>query len=67
MNETPDECVATALGILQCLRMLADEAATLNLARTLIALHDALEICEAERATLKEACAATRLPGALLH
>jgi hypothetical protein len=34
---------ASAQGILQCLRLLAEEAATLNLRRTLWAIQDALE------------------------
>jgi len=34
---------ASAHGILQCLRLLAEEAATLNLKRTLSAIQDALE------------------------
>jgi hypothetical protein len=39
-----DEAVsASAHGILQCLRLLAEEAATLNLKRTLCAIQDALE------------------------
>ncbi len=42
-------CEATATGILQCLRMLADEAASLNLTRTLVALHNAIDACASER------------------
>ncbi len=39
-----DEAIsASAHGILQCLRLLAEEAATLNLQRTLSAIQDALE------------------------
>ena len=34
---------ASASGILQCLRLLAEEAAMLNLKRTLSAIQDALE------------------------
>jgi hypothetical protein len=41
---------ASAHGILQCLRLLADEAATLNLRRTLWAIEDALETVLAESA-----------------
>ncbi len=42
-------CDATATGILECLRMLADEAASLQLGRTLTALHEAIVVCAAER------------------
>lgn len=39
---------ATAHGILQCLRMLTDEASTLRLGRTLAALRAAMKICAEE-------------------
>ncbi len=39
----------TATGILQCLRMLAEEAASLQLTRTLSVLEEAIETCVAER------------------
>jgi hypothetical protein len=39
---------ASPNGILECLRMLADEAATLRLARTLLALLETVEICRIE-------------------
>lgn len=42
-------CDATATGILQCLRMLAEEAESLRLTRTLVALREAIETCSAER------------------
>ena len=42
-------CDATATGILQCLRMLAEEAASLQLNRTLVALRDAIAACASER------------------
>jgi hypothetical protein len=38
-----DNLTASADGILQCLRVLAEEAATLNLQRTLSAIQDAVE------------------------
>jgi hypothetical protein len=38
----------TAAGILHCLRMLAEEAAALNLAGTLDALRVAMVVCAAE-------------------
>lgn len=40
---------ASADGILQCLRMLADEAADLRLASTLKALREAINVCQSER------------------
>ncbi len=44
-----DETVlASASGILQCLRLLAEEAATLNLHRTLSAIQEALETAAEE-------------------
>ncbi len=39
---------ATAQGIAQCLRLLADEAAALGLARTVAALQAALAVCTTE-------------------
>ena len=41
-------CEATATGILQCLRMLAEEAASLQLMRTLSALREAIKTCADE-------------------
>jgi hypothetical protein len=38
----------TARGIVQCLRMLADEAAALGMARTLDALQAAMTVCAVE-------------------
>jgi hypothetical protein len=43
-----DTALASASGILQCLRLLAEEAATLNLHRTLSAIQDALETAAEE-------------------
>jgi len=42
------ECDATATGLMQCLKMLADEAGSLRLSRTQSALREALEICLCE-------------------
>jgi hypothetical protein len=36
-------------GVLHCLRLLAEEAAGLGLARTHVAICQVLQICEAER------------------
>ena len=38
----------TARGIVQCVRMLADEAAALGLGRTLAALQTAITVCAGE-------------------
>ncbi len=40
---------ATAANVLQCLTMLADEAANLNLPRTAVALNKAIRACRAEQ------------------
>ena len=42
------DCEANARGIMQCLRMLAEEAALLHLSRTLAALREAIDVCAAE-------------------
>lgn len=47
-DDLEGDCMATPSGIMQCLRMLAEEAATLNLSRTLLAIHAALQTCEHE-------------------
>ena len=47
-SDCDSDCDATATGIISCLRMLADEAATLKLARTITALRETIEICAAE-------------------
>ena len=46
-TDSTDE-LPSANGILQCLRMLADEAAGLQLAGTLNALRTAIAVCAAE-------------------
>jgi hypothetical protein len=47
--DAPDtDADPTARGIVQCLRMLADEAAALGMARTLDALQAAIRVCAAE-------------------
>ena len=43
-----DEAEATASGIMHCLRMLAEEAASLRLLQTVEALRQAVEICARE-------------------
>lgn len=55
----------TASGIVQCLRMLAEEAAALRLGRTLAALQTAIDVCAAE--TDAGAITAAAPPGVLLH
>ncbi len=44
----PDPETPSAEGLLQCLRMLADEAASLHLAGTADALRTAIAVCAAE-------------------
>ncbi len=46
----PDE-KPSAVGLLRCLRMLADEAVSLELTRTLAVLQQAMEICRTEATT----------------
>ena len=41
---------ATAANVLHCLTMLAEEAANLNLPRTMLALRKAIRACQAEQA-----------------
>jgi hypothetical protein len=57
---------ASAFGILQCLRSLASEAASLHMLRTLCAIEDALEAaaCEGGIDTVDGVCL---LAGARLH
>lgn len=43
-----DEIAASPNGLLQCLRMLSEEAASLRLTRTFAALQEAATICRAE-------------------
>lgn len=43
-----DEEASTPLGLLRCLRLLADEASTMRLTRTLAALQQAMETCRTE-------------------
>ncbi len=41
----------TPIGLLHCLRMLADEASSMQLTRTLAALQQAMETCRVEAVT----------------
>ena len=51
INDDPmSSAKASASGIAECLRMLADEAASLRMVRTLMAVLEAAEICLAEEA-----------------
>lgn len=43
-----DDPSSTPVGLLHCLRLLADEASTLKLTRTLAALQQAMETCRTE-------------------
>lgn len=66
----------TARGIVQCLRMLADEAVALGLGRTLAALRTAITVCAGEgdaadidgdEAAADDAFMVSRPPGVRLH
>jgi hypothetical protein len=59
------EADPTARGIVQCLHMLAEEAACLRLDRTLAALRTAMEVCAAEGDA--DALCMGVPPGILLH
>lgn len=48
IDDDGSDCMATANGILQCLGMLAEEAASLNLSRTMMAIREAVLTCRAE-------------------
>lgn len=48
----PVACDATARGIVQCLRMLAEEASSLHLPSTVRALWSAIGTCEHESSTV---------------
>jgi len=43
-----DEVQATSIGLIQCLRMLVEEASILQLDRTIAALQGALDTCNLE-------------------
>jgi hypothetical protein len=47
------DLIPSATGILECLRMLADEAVELKLDDTLLALQQAIAVCELERGHAK--------------
>jgi hypothetical protein len=65
MSDAEDEFAASAEGIMQCLRLLAQEAASLKLAGSLSAIENALAVVMMEgrqtQATLAPAGAALRL------
>ena len=63
-----DTIAATAQGLVQCLRMLAGEAASLNLLQTFVALEEALETCQSEMASVCQDSPFDLLrAGSLLH
>ena len=63
-DDAAPDCGPSAEGILRCLQMLADEAATLCLPRTLEALCRAQAACAAETS---DGTVSQRLAGARLH
>ncbi len=69
-EEGVPECDPTAKGIVQCLRMLAEEAEAIGLPQTLDALRLALQVCAAESTTVTSAepsFTAGPPPGVLIH
>jgi hypothetical protein len=52
MDDAPPAADASPSGIAECLRMLADEAASLRLVRTFSALRETLEICRIEASAI---------------
>ncbi|CAH2599020.1 conserved protein of unknown function [Rhodovastum atsumiense] len=48
LDDLAEECIPTGSGILRCLQMLAEEAASLELPRTLDALRQAIVACTTE-------------------
>lgn len=63
MHNQPAHADASSTGIAECLRLLAEEAASLNLVRTVMALLETLEICKLEAQTMP-AAASGRAPPA---
>lgn len=63
-SDEPSDCDATPAGLVQCLGMLAEEAAVLHLPLTLCALHDAMRACLSE---LQAGGGSALRGGALLH
>lgn len=58
MDDIPRDADASPGGIADCLRMLADEAASLRLVRTLVALLETMEICRIEASAMAPQSAA---------
>lgn len=54
-DDSDIDSTPTASGIVQCLRMLAEEAVALGLSQTLAALRDAMTVCTNEGALVEMA------------
>lgn len=68
MDNLDSDSDPTARSIVQCLQMLADEAAALGLCRTLDALHAAMQVCARESDLGDPAeCEVCAPAGTLLH
>ena len=65
-DEDLDDHVSSALGIVECLRILTTEAAILKMSRTMKALRAALITCEAEGLASSTGMVMTR-DGGVLH
>ena len=63
MDEQDGALETSAIGISRCLRMLADEAESLNLVESVQAIRDAIRVCEDEsrHAYDSTACSPARL------
>ena len=62
-----DTMAATAQGLARCLRMLTEEAASLNLLGTFAALQDALTTCQSEMTTADAVSYGAGRAGLVLH
>jgi hypothetical protein len=58
---SPAACLESAISILQCLQMLAEEADNLSLSRTTLALQKAIRACRTEQSRASPRPRARRL------
>jgi hypothetical protein len=63
MADHPTTTDASPTGIAECLRMLADEAASLRLVHTVMALLETVEICRREAQATLPAASELATPG----
>ena len=67
MHNNDSAAPASATGILNCLKLLAQEAASLNLTRTLTAIEDALEMAASESGAESINVKRFELPRPMVH